>query len=81
MDVLEWIQRRTTKNYPRGETLLQEERLREFSLGKKRLQGDLITAFQYLKRGYKKAGERLFTRACSDRTRGNGFKLDPNHKK
>ncbi|KAK4828547.1 hypothetical protein QYF61_027516 [Mycteria americana] len=25
--------------------------------------------------GYKKAGEGFFTRACSDRTRGNGFKL------
>jgi len=24
---------------------------------------------------YKKAGEGLFTRACSDRTKGNGFKL------
>jgi len=32
-------------------------------------------AFQYLKGPYKKAGERLFTRACSDSTRGNGFKL------
>ncbi|KAK4817902.1 LOW QUALITY PROTEIN: hypothetical protein QYF61_002385 [Mycteria americana] len=29
----------------------------------------------YLKGAYKKAGEGLFTRACSDRTRGNGFKL------
>jgi len=24
---------------------------------------------------YKKAGEGLFTKACSDRTKGNGFKL------
>jgi len=29
----------------------------------------------YLKQAYKKAGEGLFTRACRDRTRGNGFKL------
>ncbi|KAK4806223.1 LOW QUALITY PROTEIN: hypothetical protein QYF61_001146 [Mycteria americana] len=31
--------------------------------------------FQYLKGAYKKDGDRLFSRACSDRTRGNGFKL------
>lgn len=29
----------------------------------------------YLKGPYKKAGERLFTRSCGDRTRGNGCKL------
>ena len=28
-----------------------------------------------LKGAYKKAGEGLFTRACTDRTRSNGFKL------
>ena len=32
-------------------------------------------AFQYLKEAYKKAEEGLFTSACSDRSRGNGFKL------
>jgi len=32
-------------------------------------------AFQYLKGAYKQEGEWLFTRADSDRTRRNGFKL------
>ena len=32
--------------------------------------------FQYLKGAYKKAEEGLFIRACSDRTRGNGIKLE-----
>ena len=49
-----------------------------FSLEKRRLHGgeDLTVAFQCLKRPYRKAGEGLLIRACSERTRGNGFKVE-----
>lgn len=62
----------------RIEHLSYEEMLRELgllSLEKRRLLGDPIVSFQYPKRAYKKDGARLFTRAYSDRTRGNVFKL------
>ena len=54
-----------------------EDRLRELGLfrKKKRFQRDLIVTFQYLKGAYRKAGEELFIRAGSNRTRGDGFKL------
>jgi len=45
------------------------------SLERRRLQGDLVAAFQCLKGSYRKEGDRLFNRAHCDRTRGNGFKL------
>ena len=39
-----------------------------FSLKKRRLQGDIIVAFQYLKGAYRKVGEGLLIRACSNRS-------------
>ena len=60
------------------EHLSYEDRLRElglFSPEKRRLQGDLLAAFQYLKGAYRKDGEGLFIRECRDRMRGNGSKL------
>jgi len=60
------------------EYLSYEDRLRElgmFSLEKRRLRGDLRAACQDLKAAYRKDGEGLLTRVCSDRRRGNGYKL------
>ena len=77
MDVLERVQRRATKMIRGLEYLSYKDRLRElglFSLEKRRLQGELRVAFQYLK-GPTGRVDRDFSTFCSDRTRGNGCKL------
>ena len=62
----------------RVEDLSYEDRLEElglFSLKNRRCQDDPIAAFQYLNGSYRKEGNRLFSKVCGDRTRGNGSKL------
>ena len=60
------------------EHLSYEDRLRELgliSLEKRRLWLDLRVTFQYLKGGCKKERDRLFSRVCCDRIRGDGLQI------
>ena len=58
---------RATKMVQGMEHLSYEDRLRElglFSLEKRKVQGDLRVAFQYLKGSCKKEWNRLFSKVC-----------------
>jgi len=78
VDRLERVQRRTTKMIKGLGSLPYEERLGEmglFSFEKRKLRGDIITMFHYLKSGYKEDGGSLFTRSHMEKMRGNGYQL------
>ncbi|KAF7247676.1 Band 4.1-like protein 4B [Varanus komodoensis] len=75
---LESVQRRATKLVASLQGMLYEARLRElglFSLEKRRLRGDMLTTYRYVRGCHMEMGRDLFFPAKVGRTRSNGAKL------
>ncbi|CAM4582215.1 unnamed protein product [Caretta caretta] len=78
VEKLQRIQQRATKMIRGLEHMSYEERLRElglFSLQKRRMRGDLIAAFNYLRGGSREDGSRLFLVVEEYRISSNALKL------